>query len=154
MIRISRVRQPSVQLLEQLSQRVLFPDGENQGPQFIQTLVKYLHETPEHLFLVAAMKDEELVGFIIAQNLPDHVSVLQLWSKEGNSWKIADELYMRLLLWTIGMGKDAIRGETQREITGFYRRAGFVERNIVIEKRVDSSMVERLMSKAREVFSE
>ena len=154
MIKIKRVMKPdSPNLLLEVANHLVFPQDENRGAEFVQQLIETLKTSPESVNFVVAMDGEELVGFLVAVNTSeDCVLLSQAWSKPGNSWKIIDELFLRIILWTFGLGKSSIRAETSRDSEAVWRRWEFQDRSRIIERKLDPSLLGQFLDKAREVM--
>ena len=91
---------------------------------------------------------------MVANDTPSsYIYVSQVWSDAKNGWKVADEMFLKVLLWAYALGKSSLRAETQRDMGGWYRRFGFEERSVVIEKVVTPEMSARFVSHAREIFN-
>lgn len=152
-IKISRVQgREALETLPKLAEYLVFPAGRNHSEKFLGQVAMMLRNTPEQVQFITATRDGELIGFVLSNVCDDCVYVAQMWSKPGNSFKVADEMFLYVLLWTVGLGKPCVRASTSRDVTAFYERAGFQQTSVIIERQVDSEMLSRLLHKAREAF--
>jgi len=104
-----------------------------------------MRNQPESVFVIQAVDSQhQLVGFLIAQNVGQYVWLAQAWSRSGNSFKVADAMWSRLLVWTAALGKTEIRAETRRSVPALFERFGFVELSRTITRSVDPSVLEHI----------
>lgn len=148
MITITRVSDPN-DLALMIPHFVV--ETEDQRRQVTQQIVKALLESPDRLFVVQAKRDEELIGFLVAQNIGSCVYVAQAWSNPSNGWPVADAMWERTVLWTVAIGKPEIRAETKRESEALYRRFGFEEVSKTIAFKVPDGLMNELVAALKEV---
>lgn len=139
------------QLPEILPHLVFLEDEEEQCKRYALEFARSAKEAPDTMLVVVAYKDEELVGFTIATLFADCVYVSQAWSKPGNSFRIADEMFLRVMLWAQGLGRKSVRAETHRNTEGFFARFGFVERSKTIERKIEPEFFDNILAAVRVV---
>lgn len=151
MIRILHVTSPeSVPEMARLVQ----VDDEPQRLEFAQKLAAAMVQTPDRVQVLQARRDDELVGFTISENASaPYVWLAQGWSKPGNSWQVADELWLRVMLWAIGLGKNEIRAESGREVSALHRRFGFEDFRTVVQHKIDPNLLSHMLGSMKEVLS-
>lgn len=150
-IRIGRTR--DVTIIDKFLEHLVHED--DQDPKAFLALVKSAVEhTPEKILVLAAMRGEDLVGFSITFDLKrDHNWIAQFWMDSSTGQKVTDEMFLRVLNWTIALGKKEIRAETQRSVEAFYRRVGFETHATTV--KLDLKDIEaKLLDRAREVFKD
>ena len=95
---------------------------------FLEQFLKAMEFSPESIMVLAAIDDSEIVkAFLIAENpgfKSQHISIAQTWSHPDNPWSVAEEIFARVVMWALALGKTCIRGETQRNTEPIYRRFG------------------------------
>lgn len=152
-IKISRLQgKDAVELLPRLAEHLVFPAERDQSVKFLQQVTGMLANAPEQIQFIVATRDEELVGFVLSNVAEDCVYIAQMWSKPGNSFRIADEMFLYVLLWAVGLGKPCVRATTSRSAGAFYERAGFKQTSVVIERQVDQEMLHKMLNRARDAF--
>lgn len=153
-LKISRVQGvEAIELLPEIGTSLTFPNDEQNHEKFVIQLAGLLKNNPEGTMVIVAKRDNELIGFLIANSTPDFVYLAQAWSKPGNNFRIFDEMFLRILMWAVGLGKPSIRAETVRDLDAVYERAGFTPRSVTIERKIDNDLLIKLMNRAREVFT-
>jgi hypothetical protein len=109
-------------------------------------LVEFVRETLERgtsddSLVLLAFDGEELKSFLIACDVPrtDHVFIIQVWAdKELTDGVVQKQMFFRLCMWTEGLGKSIIRGETVRNSDAFFRRWGFKKTSEVLTFEIPS----------------
>jgi len=122
------VRATTPDVIELVAPHMVFTDDRVKGP-FITELVYRMTKAPDTLqFMVALNEEKELRAYSICTNpgaLLPFVLLAQVWSHPENPSYVADRLLSQVIIWTIAMGKDYIRGETVRNTAALMRRFGF-----------------------------
>jgi hypothetical protein len=149
-VQISRVWDPKI--IPQLSPHFTV-ETEEERPLVAAQLASLLQQNPEAVFLVTAVLEGEVVAFIIAHNLQNlpYTFVAQAWSADGNPLRIADELFLRVMVWTSALGKREVRAETGRNPTPFYRRVGLEPVRTILRREVPEDLNRTLYSRARDL---
>lgn len=151
-IEIQQLNGPlATRVLVEINRHLILPE-ELKGT-FIVECERMLLEQPDSIQFVVATKLGEVVGFCISQLTRDFIYVAQIWSKPGNSSKIADEMFLHPVLWAVSTGRRSIRAETKRDLMSLYHRAGFIERSVTIEKPITPEVLGAVFQNAREVFN-
>lgn len=151
-ITISRMK--SIDTILEMVPHFTFQSDEPENQiRFGEQIRAGLTNNPDSLHILQAWNDEnEIVGFIVA-HAPigeDFTWVSQAWSRIGNPKSVATELFMRTLMWTIGLGRSSIRAETSRDIEAFYRRFGFVFHSATIKYEITPEVVAQMFGLGRE----
>lgn len=149
MITIQRERTPDLipQILPHL---VLADDLEREA--FGQKLAHYIVTSPECVLFLSAMDEGgKVVGFVIAENPPStkYITINQAWIAPGQSFKLSNELFLRVTMWAIGLDKTTIRAETKRNTGPLFRRFGFEPVSVNVEYRVPQSLMPEILSVIR-----
>jgi hypothetical protein len=119
-------------------------DSEHDRALLDQQIEHAMIHQPESVLVIQATRDNTLVGFLIAQNTGPFVWLAQAWSRPGNEYQVADEMWSRLLVWSAALGKSEIRAETKRSINPLYERFGFVEFSRTITRKIDTSILDHI----------
>lgn len=145
---------PSAQMLHEFTRHLVFAPGHEPGTvrRFLSDVIVMLRDEPEKILILVARQGEEMVGFVIANTMPDCVFIAQMWSKPGNAFQVLDEMFLRVMIWAVGLGKISIRAESRRNVEVLHRRVGFIERSVIVEKHISEQVIEQLMLRAREVI--
>lgn len=141
-IEITRVR--TVKILPYIEPYLSFTDPKNKEP-FLEEFVQYMTQAPEMMMVIAALELEDpevpVRAFAIAQNpgfkVP-HINLAQTWSHPENPWEIPREMFSRIVMWAVSLGKTSIRGQTQRSTTALYRKWGFQPVSQIIQFDLDT----------------
>ncbi len=120
---------------------------------FFLSLVEALYQRPSTVFFLEAREGPKLEGFVIAQDTAPGVFIHQFWSSPWNLMSVTDELLLRTILWAMSLGKEKLIAETQRDLEALYRRGKFAPVATIVERKIEPELVERLMSKSREILN-
>lgn len=93
----------------------LTPDGEYDLPSYVEMLKNVLTYSRDDVFLPILIDGDEVLGFIIALAAPNqqHVWIIQTYfSEKLTDNKRHDQLFIKLILWSLQKGRRSIRGET------------------------------------------
>lgn len=125
MQRVAFTRTHDPKIIEQLLPYVVLIGGES-PEKFANSLEFLLRTHPDNVLIVLARRlDNSICGFIIAENTPDCVWIIQAYSDPSNGWTVIDEMFARVMLWASILGKKHIKADTQRSVEALYRRFGF-----------------------------
>ena len=153
MIKIIRTRDPkAVQYMIPYFSMESEEDREIAGAQ----LANLMHTQPESVNVLQAWNGdngENLVSFIVGNvsNNP-YVWIAQGWSKEGNPAQVATEMFARIMLWAMALGKTAVRAETSRDLGAMYRRFGFDPVATIVERRITPEEISTVLDRGRAVI--
>lgn len=152
-LRISRVQgQEALDLLPELGVNLVFPNDEPSHEKFLKQVAGMLINSPEQIQVIVAVRDNQVIGFLIANNAPECVYIAQCWSKPGNNFRVFDEMFLRVLCWCYGLGKTSVRADTVRDLDAAYERAGFTLRSHTIERQITPEMIQNFTNRARDAF--
>jgi hypothetical protein len=109
----------------------------------------------DNTYILAAFKevdeDVKVVGFLIAFAPENrrHTFIQQawVWNKLNESHKLADRMFLALRLWTEGLGRDEIRGETTKEGEALLRRWNFKEISKTVSFSVSQSIEDTVLNR-------
>ena len=152
-IQISRVKDP--QQTDDMVEHFTFLNNDPQTKElFLKNLVNAMTNSPDSIFVIQARKEGESVGFVVAnvQTETPFVCVSQAWSRSSNGQNVATQMFMRTLLWTVGMGRTSMRAETDRDLAAFYKRFKFEPVSTVVEFSVTPEVRSILYSRGNEVL--
>lgn len=149
MIKIIRTRDPkAVQYMIPHFSMDTDEEREIAGSQ----LANMMHAHPESVNVLQAWKGEDIVSFIVG-NVADnpYVWIAQGWSKEGNPSMVATEMFTRIMLWAMALGKLSIRAETSRNLEVMYRRFGFEPVATIVERHITPEEISTVLDLGRMV---
>lgn len=150
-MKITRIKDPKI--VPKIASLFVLHD-EDSREAFVKDLMARMIQAPESLLFVAAIREDDVVGFVIAQNLADHrVWVAQAWSEDGNDPQVADELFMRVLLWASALGKTVLGAETTRNAGALLRRFGFCEKATLVEYTIPPGFLPEVIDAMRGVVN-
>lgn len=150
MTRILRTRDPKA--VEYMIPHFTLPGGDEEKEAAGQQLMQRMTTSPESVVVFQAWRGEDIVGFIIAfVSENPFVWVAQGWSRPGNPWVIADELFRRVLLWGMALGRTSIRAETSRDLEAMYSRFGFKPVASIVERRITPEEISSVLSLGKAV---
>lgn len=136
-----------------------FPDERNRSP-FLSRIYEMLERTPESLLILAGFDDHDdntICAFIIAQNPGPTSRVIylaQVWSHPENHLSWYKPFLAGLIMWTLSLGKEGIRAETQRDTKALYRRFGFEPYMEIVKLDIPSTQLDQLLhSYSEEILS-
>lgn len=154
-VNISRIQGEQIMdFLPEIHEHLVFQDKiPGQREAYTKELHAKVLRNAEDILLVVAESDGQLLAFVVAQALPACVFVSQTWSAARNPWQIVDELFLRVILWAEALGKKSIRAETARDADAFFRRFGFVERSVVIERAIEPGMTSVILDGLRSMVN-
>lgn len=152
MIKIIRTRDPkAVQYMIPYFNEDNDEDSELAGRQ----ISNMMHAQPESINVLQAWQGENIVSFLVG-NISDcgYIWVAQGWSKSGNPPAVATEMFSRLLLWAMALGKMSVRAETTRSLEAMYRRFGFKPVATIVERRITPEEISAVLDRGKAVLSE
>lgn len=146
--------QEGLELFPKLAPHVLVPTGEEDmiNREYLPFLQQAFQQHSEEVLVIAALDGEEVKALLIAQRTQYSVFLTNFWSAPGNSWKIADEMFLWVLMWTIVSGRTDIRADTRRDVPAVFRRFGLTERSVVVERKITPELIAATFNQAREAF--
>ena len=108
---------------------------------FMPGLTELFKQRPDSVLVVAAYDGGKLLGFIMAQDTDDDtVWIIQAWSRQDSPWAVIDNLWARVILWSLSLGRSRIRASTLRNVEALSRRFKFHEVSRTIEHTIDQAM--------------
>lgn len=123
------IRARSTNVVKLIAPHLIFTDPKLKG-SFVADLIQKMLNEPESLLVLVALDEEteELRAFSIAHNpgpsMP-YVILPQVWSHVENPWNWWQLFLSRVIIWAAALGKDYIRGETDRNTSAMLRKFGF-----------------------------
>lgn len=150
-IHVGRIR--DVEIVKKFSEHFVVEDGQT-SEKFLEMIGTFLTNASDKIQVIAAEREGRIVGFSIAfdLNVP-HIWISQFWNDPNESPKIADELFLRVLNWAVGLGKEEVRAETRRNVEVMYRRVGFEPHSTIVKLSLNG-IESKLLDRAREVFKD
>lgn len=138
-------REENAKVLVELAPHLILVDEDARGV-FLQQAAFTMTNAPGEIFVCTAREGGELRAFVIAQagRSTKYVWISQCWSDSLNGWDTADKILSRLMLWTVAMGRKAIRGEIRRDDKAISRRFSFEPIAQIIEHKIPDELIERL----------
>ena len=134
---------------------LLLVDEDIERSSLVEALKNTLASDPNGIFVAqtwdtAIEPDGEIVAFVIAYapSMQRHVFLYQAWCKPGTDEKVADKLFLSLVLWSEANGRTSIKAETKRDVNAIYRRWNFIPFSQIIEFKIDSLLEEKLLNHA------
>lgn len=150
--RIIRTRDPKA--VECMIPHFTLPDS-GDGPKkvFGARLVSQMQNSPETVNVLQAWRGDDLVGLAVATvSDSPFVWISQAWSVIGNSTKIVDGMFVRLILWTLALGRLSLRAETSRDLESFCRRFSFEPVASIVEHRISPEVIENILDRGKEII--
>lgn len=134
MIRLVRINTPA--LVERIRGRLI--DDDFNDDSLIESVKIGLANDPNGLFLVYGLSGDELIGFILAIDMDNqpHVFIQQAWAKHTCPTSVTAKVFRALQLWTLSLGKNEIRTETQRDVDVFERKYKFKTYSRIITHKI------------------
>ena len=150
-IHVGRIQ--DIDVIPNLKENLVFEEG--QSPEkFIELVKTFLERAPGKIQIIAAEREGKVVGFSISFDLDvPHIWISQFWNDPQVSSKVADEMFLRVLNWAVGLGKKEVRAETRRNVDAMYRRVGFEPHSTIVKLSLNG-IESRLLDRAREVFKD
>ncbi len=152
MIRIVRTRDP--QAVSYMVPHFTLPGTEADIEMMSRQLMHRMVSSPEAINVIQIWDGEDLIAFIIgiASENP-FIWIAQAWSKSGNQYRITSEMYERILLWAMALGKDSVRAETSRDLDSMNRRFGFEPVATIIERKITQEEVSAVLGRTKELVN-
>ncbi len=144
MIFITRATDPD-EILEMVEHFTL--PGEDQIKVMHDQIMHALRHTPERVLILQARRDSgELLAFVVAETgVGTTAQIAQAWSGQSTPWSVANNLFARVRLWALSLGKTEIEVTTTRSTESLYRRFGFVEASKNLIHKLDQSLYTSLV---------
>ncbi len=142
--------------MEEVARHLVVDEGGEVN--FLQQLAGWLANMPEKVFMLLVWNNrekEELRAFVIAHDPGMHVDysyIAQVWSDPQNNRKVTTAMFARLWVWTVAMGKTAIRGMTQRNEDAIFRSFGFENVGIIVERKIEAGERKGLFGHVKDVL--
>ena len=116
---------------------------------FVNKFIKKLIDDPQGLLVLQGRdEDQNLLCFGIINDPGidyDFVEVSQIWCAKGDSKKLTNDMYQRIMLWAIGRGKQKLRLETTRNPEAMSRRFGFKVKEVVMEREIKTQDIDKCL---------
>jgi len=144
---IKIVQTKDIDTISEMREHFVMTDGQS-VEMFCQELS---HRVPtDSVFMLQALKGDELYGFLIAQAVPGStiVYILQAWNK--GPMAVADEFFSRVVVWALANGKSLLRAMTSRNPDAFYRRFSFESVATIVEYEIDQNILKDLARVTKE----
>ncbi len=142
MTRLVRIKTPA--LVDRLRGHLIDDDFEDDV--LIAMTKERLSNDPDSVLLIYVLDEQKLVGFLLAVDAykQPHTFIHQVWIHNNCSSIVAKKLLKAVQLWTIGIGKDEIRVETQRNASVFERRWGFTLFSKILSRKIDKEVKDEI----------
>lgn len=142
---IARIR--STNIIKLIEPHLTFSD-EALKEQYLLQLVDALTNKPDSIFIVGGFRGDELVAFGIAYNsgpLDPFVLLTQAWSEHNNQKELVDNMFSRIILWSMMLNKKGIRAETQRSTKALFRAYGFEPVTEIVQLTFDPEIQNEML---------
>ena len=135
-MRMLRCSQPEATL--ELLYPYLLEDSDYTKEVLAQMLHRQLTEAPQETFVLVAIDENELLGFVIviAEYGANHTFVLQAWASNKAPETMSKKILSRVIMWSEDLGRTSIKIETKREDRGISRRFGFTKYSSMMELKI------------------
>ena len=117
---------------------------------FVNKFIKKLIDDPQGLLVLQGRdEDQNLLCFGIINDPGidyDFVEVSQIWCAKGDSKKLTNDMYRRIMLWAIGRGKQKLQFETKRNPRAMSRRFGFKVKGVIMECEIKTQDIDKCLN--------
>jgi len=141
-MRIIRVKKPA--MVDVLRGHLI--DDDFSDDDLIYIIKQQMSSDPDSVLLIYVMDNDKLEGFLLAVDVykQHHTFVHQVFISNKCPSYVSKKLLKAVQLWTIGIGKDEIRVETQRNASVFERRWGFTLFSKILSRKIDKEVKDEI----------
>lgn len=132
----------------------LLPDDDYDKGTFLEMIRRLLLESPEMIYIPVIFDGEDVKAFLVSIAPPDqgHVWIVQAWASPSlDDKRVKDQVFLKLIIWTLGLGRTSIRGETQRKTGAFLRSWGFEPLSQILSYEIDKDFEEKILLRTKQV---